>query len=682
VHPSLLSPARQLFGALVCAAAFVVAGCHHNTINSGYGIGWVTLTGEPGGTSDSAAVPADFLAYQVIVNSVQLTRSDGAIVTAVSTPTELVDLTKLKDISELWSSSASLAVGSYKAATITLDYTNAVIVVLVNGVPTKATVVGSTGKALAAISETISFDPAHPFVITATYASTSAERIAFNFDMAASGWVNMGAATPVVTAVPYLTVSVLPSDTHLTRIRGPLYNSSAAIGTYTVQVRPFFDEVDNLGALTLFGTSSTIYSINGKVYTGNTGVSALSVLSAGTTMTAAYTTFTPDVNTGNGAPAGTFSPVYVVGGSLLEDNYTEGLSGDVVARSGNTLTLRNSTLFVNTALTTTYETADKQVLVGPGTLVTADDSTQTGLTAADIAVGQHIEVRGVPPSSGSALLDATTTSATNTGSVRLQSSKLYGTLASLGSGALTMNLQYINDLPASSFNFAGNGATPAQDPSAAAFAVGTGTVTAPADAAVAAPLWVDGLFTPFGSAPPAFAASAVNSESTVQLAGRGTTGAGSESCGAGSQICEPAQLRILYSYTAGTTAPFVSLQNSGFSIDLANASLVSAVLRIGKELVDLKSLPASPQVVPTSLPVTSTFSPLFSVGNPGTATSTTTPAVTTATTSIQTFSTFASFVTAYDAAVSASSPVRQITARGVYNRASNTFTATTVNVVL
>ena len=41
--------------------------------------------------------------------------------------------------------------------------------------------------------------------------------------------------------------------------------------------------------------------------------------------------------------------MYVVAGSTLEDQYTEGISGDVIARNGNTLTLQGSTLILNTA---------------------------------------------------------------------------------------------------------------------------------------------------------------------------------------------------------------------------------------------------------------------------------------------------------------------------------------------
>ena len=47
---------------------------------------------------------------------------------------ETVDLTKLENIAELWSS-ATIPDDTYMSATITLDYTNAAISVMVNGVP-------------------------------------------------------------------------------------------------------------------------------------------------------------------------------------------------------------------------------------------------------------------------------------------------------------------------------------------------------------------------------------------------------------------------------------------------------------------------------------------------------------------------------------------------------------------
>jgi hypothetical protein len=692
VHSSFLRFARKFSSALICVAAFVAAGCHGNPNDSYYGIGWVTLTDDPG----------DFTSYIINVDSVTLTGQTVGIVTAVATP-ETVDFSKLNNIAELWAS-ASIPNDTYTSATITLDYTDAVISVLVNGQSELATVVDDTGASVTTISITVNFDNENPLVVTPTYASTSAHRLAIDFDLAASNQVSTSSSPPLVVVRPFLTIATRPADTKLIRVRGPLTNTSlgaaatgstipGAVGTYTVFVRPFYDEVDSLGSLSLFNTPSTIYSINGASYVGIAGINELQQLSAGTTMTAAYATFVPTVNNLPYPPAtaGIFYPVYVVAGSTLEDIYTEGLSGYVTARSGNTLTLSGSTLIINNEETTCniygqvtcYNNAATQLLVAPGTLVTADNSTQTGLNSDSISVGQYITARGIYelPASGVVTLDATGTSSTNTGSVRIMPSEIWGSLVSSTADSLVMNLQTINGWPASSYNFSGNGASAAQNPSAAAFAVNTGALTVPAGVVAGDPLWVDGIFSPFGSAPPDFNATAVNSEASVQVAGGSGTPAGTQTCGVGSQVCDPASLQVLWTTAPGTTVPFAGLSYSSFSIDLSNAQLVKAVMRIGPESIDLKSLPASPIVVPVpATATTATFSPLYAFGNPTTAS--VTPTVVTSTTAITQVSNFSDFVYLLVNQMNATNPAQQFEARGVYNRTTNTFTATSINLVL
>src|ERR1700676_4907170 len=70
VHPSFVRYARKSLSAVLCAAAFFAAGCHHNNLNSGFGIGWTTLS----------ATPGNFTGYTVNVDSLNLT---GATVGAV-----------------------------------------------------------------------------------------------------------------------------------------------------------------------------------------------------------------------------------------------------------------------------------------------------------------------------------------------------------------------------------------------------------------------------------------------------------------------------------------------------------------------------------------------------------------------------------------------------------------------
>jgi hypothetical protein len=663
-------------GALLCAVAIFAAGCHNNNLYSDYGDAWVTLTDSPG----------DFTSYIVNVDSITLTRNDGVVVTALAT-VETVDFAKLNNIAELWGT-ATIPIGTYTSASIVLDYTSAVISVMVNGQPVQATVVDSTGAAVTTETINVNLDvtdaAANQLTIAPTYATTAAQRLAIDFNLAAStASLNLATSPPTVVVRPYLTAAIAPADNKPIRIRGPLINSNVDVGTYTVYVRPFYDEVDNLGTLSIFTNADTIFTTNGTASQGAAGLTQLSQSSAGATVTAAYAYYTPTATPT--ATAGNFYALYVIAGSTLEDVYTQGLEGDVVARNGNVLTLQGSTLFLNDGISS-YNVANAQVLLGPSTLVTADDTTLAGLNYSSVAVGQHIIARGIYGLAGTTvILDSTGASSTNTGSVRLISTNLWGSLVSSGAGNLLLNLQTINNWPVSDYTFAGNGTSAATDPVAAGFAVNTGVLTVPATPA-GDPLWIDGLFAPFGSAPPDFTAATVNDELSVQTAGATATSPTPLSCGQGNFECIPASLRVYW--TGPTSAPFSALNASGMTIDLSNASFSSGVIRIGPESIDITTLPASPQIVPTatptpvttqvtnvagSIPVTlpPVFLPEYSYGNPAAV----------APAGINVFNVFSTFVSGLPAAIAAT-PAVQFEARGTYNRATNTFNAISVNVVL
>lgn len=676
MHSGLRNTFSRAARALVCLAAIVAAGCHGPPNISGYGIAWISLTSEP----------APYLAaYVVTIDSITLTRSDGVVITAVATP-EVVDLTQVHNIAELWSSGA-IPTGTYVNATITMDYTGADIAVITGDTSVSATVLDfATHAAPTTYSVTVNFDPLHLPTITETYASTSAALLAVDFDLAASGTVDTSGTTPIVYVRPFLTIGHLPSDTKLIRVRGPLANSSTDVSTYTTYIRPFYDEANNLGQVTLFSQPTTVYTLNGQTYVGNAGLAALSVLSAGSTMTAGFTTFQPDFNPLNGAYAGRFNVAYVVAGSTLEDIYTEGISGDVIARVGNTLILRGSTLFLNTADTFSYEVGNTEVLLGPGTIVTADDnSLLKNLNSDSIAVGDRITARGIYSitSTGITVIDATGTSSTNTGSVRLQPSEVFGTLSSSAAGSLVMDVSTIDNWPAAAFDFEGNGpiATPT---TAAAFSVDTNGLALPGGTAVGDPIFVSGYASAFGAAPPDYLAFALNNETSVQVAGGPLGGGvptapGAQGCGSGSQVCDPAVMQVIWTSPPGAASPFTEVSASGFTLNLSNPEVSTAVIRIGPESIAMKSLPASPRIVPTTAAVTDTFSPRYAWGNP--VTSSTTETVTTSTTSLADSSDFVTFV---DGVIDTllKSPAEQLVARGIYDRATNTFTATSIDFVL
>jgi hypothetical protein len=624
----------------------IAAGCHNNNLDSGFGVAWTTLT-----TTDDAG---QFTSYVVAVDSVVLVGTLNGAVSAVAVP-ESVDLTKLTNLSELWST-ASLPVDTYNQAIITLDYTSAQISVMVNGAPVQVKVVDPSGIAVTTIAVTVNLDPSNPLILQPTFATSNALRLAFNYDMSASNKVDLTTSPPTLTVAPFMSVATTAADHKLIRVRGPLINSSVNESTYTVVVRPFFDEVNSLGINTMFNDANTIYTYGGTTYVGASGLTALSQASAGTTITAAFCTFEPTTTPAAGVNAGIFHSVYVVAGSTLEDFYTEGIEGDVIARSGNTLTVRGGLVTFNAAQVIEYEDQDSQVLIGPSTLVTADGVSTLGpLNYNSIAVGQHITARGLVSISATnvATIDATG-STTNTGSVRLQSTELFGSLNSAASGSLLANVQSIENYPVGVYNFAGNGVSAAQDPVAANFSVNTGALTLPTLAA-GDPVWVDGYLAPFGTAPPDFTALNVLAESSV-----------------------PATLALVWTGT-GTTAPFSTLTDTGLTIDFTNAAFGSGQLRIGAETIALNSTSTSPNVVPaiaapdptTGLPL---FNPIFSVGPGAISEAAVAP--------IASFNGFAAFVTQLNTTFAAPTPMTQFVARGLYDRASNTFTASSIDVVL
>ncbi|MEO7208550.1 MAG: hypothetical protein ABI356_01100 [Steroidobacteraceae bacterium] len=632
------------FGA--CAFGLIATGCHHNNFDSGFGVAWTTLT-----TTDDSG---QFSSYLVTIDSVVLVGKLNGAVSAVAVP-ETVDFTKLTNLSELWAT-ASLPVDTYTSAIITMNYTSAQISVLVNGAPVRVNVKDPSGVTPTTIAVSVSFDLNNGLLLQPTFATSNALRLAINYDMTASNKVDLTTSPPTLTVKPFMSIATTAADSKLIRVRGPLINSSVNTGTYTVVVRPFFDEVNSLGTDTIFNDANTVYTFGGVTYVGAPGLNALSQASAGSTETAAYTTFEPTPTTAPGINAGIFHSVYVVAGGTLEDFFTEGIEGDVIARSGNTLTLRGGLLTANAAQVIQYENQDSQVLIGPGTLVTGDGVSTLGpLNYNSVAVGQHITARGLysVSSAGVTILDSTGASATDTGSIRLQSTELFGSLASAASGSLQLNLQAIENYPASVFDFAGNGVSAAQDPLAASFVVDTGALTLPT-AAPGDPLWIDGYLAPFGTAPPDFLATSVLAEPSVA-----------------------ATLAVVWT-GSGTAAPFATLTATGLTIDLSNAAFGSGQLRIGAETLDITTLSATPSIVPAvaasagnGLPL---FNPRFSVG-PGAISESSTGSITS-------YITFADFVTRLNTTFATPTPATQFVARGMYDRASNTLTASSIDIVL
>src|SRR2546429_2179382 len=215
---------------------------------------------------------SDLAVNRVATNPpITLTDSTGVsepLIRYQTTP-ESVDLAALTDLTELLGVPAVPA-GTYKSATLTLDYTSASIWVNLNGQAVLATPVSSTGTALTTTTLTITFDPGHPLVIT----QGKSTRLAIDFDLAASNSINTATTPPTVTVRPFLVMIPAPADATVTRVRGPLVTVQSGSSDYTLNVRPLTDLLTTpYGAVTVSTGAQTYFNINGVAYTGAAGLS-------------------------------------------------------------------------------------------------------------------------------------------------------------------------------------------------------------------------------------------------------------------------------------------------------------------------------------------------------------------------------------------------------------------------
>jgi hypothetical protein len=604
--------------ALVLGGTALLASCSgYNNVT--YGTAVVTM-------SD---VSGDFSSYIVNIDAITLTRSDGIIVQPLAQP-QSVDLVKLHDLGELVEAPA-VPIGTYTTLVLTLDFSIADITVNVNGVPTLVRPVGTSGAAMTVATLTVTFDPANQLVINAG----ACTRLAIDINLAASNTIDLSTSPPTVTVHPFMTATAAPADQTVMRARGIYVIAQPASSDYIVNMRPFNDLISALGALTVNTTSSTYFNINGAVYTGAAGLTAMQQQLQISTPIAAYgtlgslATITP-----------TFNATAVYAGTSIENPLADFLTGTVSAVSGNTLTVHGGTYL--SRLGAPGVIANVPVNVSSSTIVTEDGVAASGLGTQSISVGQLITVsgQGTADSNNNLALDATGTAAgLPPGTIRLQPTTVWGRLNSAVPGSMALNVLSIGDYEASAFNFAGTGTDSANDAAAASYAVNTGALDESATPAGTL-LQTVGLVTPFGTAPPDFTASSV------------TLGTAAT------------QTLVVEWENGGAASPFSSASSAGLMVDLTNANLSPTIRYIatGPTKTDITTLPASPSIV-------------FASGTPLTL-------AVGGVTAISVFNSPSGFASGLASALNGTNLVYRLVCVGQYSSATNTFTATQVAVNL
>jgi uncharacterized protein DUF4382 len=564
-------------------------------------------------------VSGDFSSYVVNIDSIVLTRSDGVLAEPLATP-EAVDLVRLKDLTELVEAPA-VPVGTYTSLALTLDFTNPFITVNIDGQVTRVSPVDSTGSAIFTSTVSVTFDPSNPLVITAGQCT----RLAIEINLAAFNTINFGTSPLTITVKPFLTATVAPVDTTLMRARGTLVIAQPGSNDYVVNMRPFGDPVSALGALTVNTTASTYFNVNGVAYTGTAGLTALQSLQVSSPVAAVGTlgslaSITP-----------TFNATEVYAGSSLESPLADYVTGIVAARSGDALTIQGGSYRSRIGFISYLNSLT--VTLGPSTIVSEDGALLSGLSPQSVSVGQLINVSGQGSSdaSGNVTLDATS------GQVRLAQTPIWGTLNSAAAGSMSLDLLSLGQFEPTVFNFAGTGAAAANDAVPTSYAVNTGALD---ESGVAGGTLLEtfGIVSPFGSAPPDFTATAVTP-------GSATT-----------------QELVVEWENGGSANPFSSASSSGLVVNLSDPNLSSTIryISIGPTRQDLTTLPASPTIVFASgTPLT------LALGN----------AV-----ALKVFNSAGSFAASLASTLNGSNLVYRLVCVGQYASATNTFTASQVDV--
>jgi hypothetical protein len=616
------------FGAMrlwICgfvAALAALAGCSTNT-NVSNGTPVVTV---------NAQAAQGFSTYVVGISLYSLTRTDGYIsYPAGYTAEEFADLSQRVDLTELLNA-VGIPTGTYTTLVIGIDYS--IPLVYLNGVGTPATVENTAGTVdPGIIYVTVKLDPSHPLVVGFNQSTP----LALDFNLAASNQID--ASTNVVTVRPFVEASTPSNDTEPVRARGLIVVSNPDQNNFIEDLRPFEDNVySTVGALTVNTTSTTYFNIDGTVLTGTAGLEQLNKLASNTPIEAygslgSMSTITPG-----------FTATQVYAGTVVSNGEYEHVRGIVSALSGDSLTVIGSTYLYyegyceSNLCFTYYPTAT--INVSGSTVVTQDDVDvpASSLSPKSISVGSQIDAIGVGTTNSSNELTLDSTS----GLIRLQSTPVWGRLLAGTASTATLqllsmgNTDFAASIGSTNFNFAGTGISSTDDATNANYVVDTSGATTGADQSATTAdtlLRVDGFPTPYGTAPPDFAATAVTPATA-----------------------EPNDLIVEWNKGSGTTAPFTSYDTASLTLNLADADI--AEVAAGPESTQLVGTPAINIAGGTQ----------FAIGS--------------STADVSMFSSPSAFVSELGTSLNGSTSVFRVVAVGSYDSATNTFTAQRLEVAL
>lgn len=434
----------------------------------------------------------DFLTYTVDVSSIQMTHANGRTVETLPLTTR-VDFAQYTELTEFLTA-ATVPLGRYTEAWVTLDYTNAQIELEgPNGEAVPVTqILDTNGEPVTTLSMRVQLDRTVPI------APGLIRYILFDFDLAQSHTVVINAGEASIVVEPVLIATVERESPKHHRLRGPLKSVNVDEGYYELYIRPYFRRIlrntEHYGEFRVQTDDSTHFEIDGIPYTGTTGLSVLATLPEYTAVVAVGHVRMDPLR---------FEANEVYAGSSVPGGDMDVVKGSVVARSGDVISVKGATLV----------RSDGSVVFNDQVEVTLDDSTTVTRqfsmddhTIDDISVGQRIVVFGTVIDG----VDGPSFSAAS-GYARMELSQVRGMVTALPDNTneyLILNLTAINGRNPAIYDFSGT--------QAAADHFEIDTATLPLDTiTVSEDVEVRGFPVGFGAGPVDYTAQSVIEKSPV-----------------------------------------------------------------------------------------------------------------------------------------------------------------------
>jgi len=636
---ALFAPLLSMLFLLLMSLALVGCGASNDASEEGDGEVVIGLTDAEG----------DFATYTVDVLSLTLTKANGAVVETLPLSTR-VDFAQYTELTEFLTA-ATVPNGAYVKASMVLDYRNADIRVenAAGDAVQVSNIVGADGMALDEIEVTVNLDGRNKLIVAPGLPS----HITLDFDLKASNTVSfddMGIPTQVVE--PFLLADVALEQAKLHRLRGPLARVDVDGNRFSVILRPFHHRIDNdrqnhFGQLEVVINDTTLFDISGETYEGQTGLVALDAQPAFTaTIVMGDLKFNPrrfearEVYTGASVPGGDLDVV----------------TGNVIARSGDVLTVKGATL-VRAGGSVIF---NDEITINLGDMTTVKRQLSMGneYSISDVSVGQRVRVFGVLTNDIATELEMDA-GVSNQGRVMMRLTTLRGTVVGVvGIPGIAlpfiMDLQGIDGRNIGLFDFSGtgdvvdNGSDNDSDPASYEINVATLDVSGFTEGT---PIKVRGFVRSFGQV--------TMGQITM---GQITTAASSDFDARTVVDVSALKAVMVISWDPASNTAVESISAESVRLDLSGVGRLHQVAR-SRVVVDLLNETSAPSITSNN----DTGEGLYWVAQAG---------------SHQLHTTFASFTADLDARLNAGALVKHVLASGQYDNASVTIMADFVSVLV